>query len=79
MLTLCADFASKCRGVDVVDEGALATDLDHRQPLAVALLERRVTRDVHLPKGHSTFLEHRARPLAEVAAGRVEEDDVRYG
>ena len=32
----------------VVDECALAVDLDHRQPLAVALLQLRVAADVDL-------------------------------
>jgi hypothetical protein len=79
MLTLCADLPPKGARVHVVDEGPLAVDLYDGQPFAVALLERRVTRDVHLPEGHPAVPQHRPRPLAEVAAGSVEEDDVRYG
>ena len=69
--------------MDVVGEDALAVDLDHRQPLAVARLQLGVAADVDLvelewdPRPH--FLEHRPRPLAEVAAGRGVERDPRYG
>jgi hypothetical protein len=45
---LCADLAEKSGRVQVIDEGPLAADLDHRQPLAVARLELRVARDVDL-------------------------------
>jgi hypothetical protein len=79
MLTLCADFSTKCGEVDVVHERAFPVDLDDRQPVAIPRLECRVARDVHLPKRDATVSQHGARPLAEVAAGRVEEDDVRYG
>jgi hypothetical protein len=36
------------RLVDVVDEGALAVDLHHRQPLAVTRFQLRVVGDVDL-------------------------------
>ena len=63
----------------MIDEGALPVDLDDGQPLAVAPLELGVAGDVHLVElerhlvarcGHDA-----ARPLAQVAAGRVVEDD----
>jgi hypothetical protein len=68
----------------VVDERALAVDLEDRQPLAVARLEPGVAGDVDLaelerPLG-SHLLDDRARPVAEMAALRVVEDDLRrYG
>jgi hypothetical protein len=68
----------------VVDEGALAVDLHDRQPFAVASLEVGIAADVHLDQLELALgpglLEHRARPLAEVAPLRMEEDDARsYG
>jgi hypothetical protein len=41
------------RVVDVVDEGALAVDLDHGQPLAIAGLQLGVARDVDLRIGEA--------------------------
>jgi hypothetical protein len=76
---LCADSASKGSRVDVVDERALAVDLDDRQPLPVPRLERRVAGDVDLAEGNARLPKDRPRPLAEVAALGVEEDDVCYG
>jgi hypothetical protein len=76
---LCARSPSKRGVVDVIDERALAVDLDDRQPFAVPGLERRIAGDVDLPKRDAAVSEHRPGSLAEVAAGRVEEDDVRYG
>jgi hypothetical protein len=65
--------------VDVVGEGALALDLDHGQPFAVAGLELGIAADVDLDELErmrgAHVLEHRARPLAEVAAGRSEQRD----
>jgi hypothetical protein len=65
--------------MDVVGEDALAVDLDHRQPLAVTRFELRVAADVDLvevERMSSTHpVEHLARALAEVAAGRAEERD----
>jgi hypothetical protein len=61
----------------VVDEGALAVDLDDRQPLAVARLKRGVARDVDLVQLELELVAKRvedpARPLAEVAVLRVVE------
>jgi hypothetical protein len=78
-LTLCADFAPKRARIDVVDERAVSVDLDHRQPLPIPRLQFRVAGDVDLPERDTRLLQHAARPFAEVAAVRVEEDDVGYG
>src|SRR5436309_5391147 len=45
--SLC-ELAAEGGRVDVVDERALAADLDDRHPLAVARLECRIAADVHL-------------------------------
>jgi hypothetical protein len=68
----------------VVDERLLAVDLDHRQPLPVARLQLGVAGDVDLRElevGVGADGDERLpRPLAEVAAGRVVENDLRrYG
>jgi hypothetical protein len=68
----------------VVRERALAVDLDHRQPLAVARFELRVAGNVDLRELEARVRgdgdERLPRPLAEVATGRVVEDDLRrYG
>jgi hypothetical protein len=56
-----------------------AVDLDHRQELPVALLELVVAGDVYLAELELDVapqrVENRPRALAEVAAGRVVEDD----
>ena len=66
-----------------VREGALAVDLDDRQPLSVASLQVRVTGDVDLLELErlvgTSGLDHPPRRRAEMAAGRVVEDDARYG
>jgi myo-inositol catabolism protein IolC len=68
---------------DEVGERLLAVDLDHRQQFAEAALELGVTRDVDLLELErllsSNALEHTARGRAQVAVGRVVEDDARYG
>ena len=71
-------------GRDVVDEHALAVDLDHGEPLPVARLELRVAGDVDLVERERHLgphlVEDRPRPLAQVApGGGVEDDRVRYG
>jgi hypothetical protein len=76
---LCSQLVPQRLGLDEVDERALAVDLDDRQPLAVALLEPRVARDVDLPEGDALGEQRRPRPLAEVAARRRVEDDPLYG
>jgi hypothetical protein len=80
---LCGQFAAEGIRRDVVDEGLDAADLDHRDQLAVARLELLLPRDVDLAQLESELgaqlFENRAGTLAEVAAGRVVEDDFRYG
>ena len=81
---MCEQFPNKRGLVEVVDEGPLAVDLDHRQPLAVAPLQLGVTGDVDLSelevRVRGDRNERLPRPLAQVAAWRVVEDDLRrYG
>jgi hypothetical protein len=80
---LCADLAAERRRVDVVDKGALAVDLDDRQPFTVARLELRVAADVDLFQLERHFradaFDDRARQLAEMTALRVEKRDSGYG
>ena len=67
--------------MDVVGEDALAVDLDDRQPFTVAALELGVAADVHRLELEAQLLLQRRqlpeRPLAEVAARGVEDDDPR--
>jgi hypothetical protein len=69
--------------VHVIDEAAPAVDLHDRDPLAVHRLELRVAVDRHLPQLEAELLvrsaDDAAGRLAEVAARRGEEDDLRYG
>jgi hypothetical protein len=65
--------------LDEVDECALAVDLQHGQPLAVARLEPRVAPDVDLRELDALGRQGRASPLAEVTAGRGVEDELGYG
>jgi hypothetical protein len=60
-----AQLPPQRRLVDVVDEGALAVDLHHREPLAVARLEVVVAGDVDRVVGDAEAVELPARPLAE--------------
>ena len=65
------------RGVDEVDEGPLAGDLDNGEPLPVALLELWISRDVDLVERVAELgEEHCAGSFAEVTIGRVVENDV---
>ncbi len=68
---------------DEVGERLLAVDLDHGQELAVAALQLRIPGDVDLRELErlvgANGLEHTARGRAQVAVGRVVEDDARYG
>src|SRR6476469_3314453 len=77
--TLCVQFANKRGLVEVVDEGPLAVDLDHRQPFAVSLLELRHAADVHLREFELVLPAHvcerPANTLAEMAAIGVVEND----
>ena len=80
---MCGHFAAKGRRVDVVDEGPLALDLDHRQPLAVSRLQLRVVADVDFVEVEGNLgadlFEDPPRALAEVAALRVIQRDPPYG
>ena len=84
-MTLCArEPGAEVLLRDGVDERALTVDLDHRQPFAVARLQRGVARDVHLAEVEAELaaqlLERRPRALAQVALVRaVEDDGNRYG
>jgi hypothetical protein len=76
---LCNRFAERSE-LHVVREAAPTVDLDHGKPLAVLGLERLVARDVHLPQPEAQLDLKRPdlgqRPLAEMAALRVVDDDV---
>jgi len=76
---LCNRLA-KCTDMHVICEAAASVDLDDRKPLAVFGLERVVARDVHLTQAEAELhLERpylRERPLAEMAALGVVDDDV---
>ena len=79
---MCELSAQRSR-LDEIREGALAVDLDHRQPFAVLGLERLVAGDVDLLELEALVglrgEDDPFRRLAEVAArGRVE-DDAGYG
>jgi hypothetical protein len=83
-VTLCGEAAAEALRLDVVDERTDAVDLDHREKRAVARLELLVAGDVDLAQVElelGTELDQlRPRPLAQVTALRVEEDDLRrYG
>jgi hypothetical protein len=72
-------LATERRRIDVVDEGALAVDLDHGQPLAIPRLQLGVAADVDFAEVEAELVtrlgDDRAGPLAEVAPLRVVEDD----
>jgi hypothetical protein len=63
--------------VHVVREHPLAVDLHHREPLPIPSFELRIAADVDLLElermTDTNVVEHRARPLAEVAPDRGEE------
>jgi hypothetical protein len=67
----------------VVGEAAPSIDLDDRKPLPILGLENVVAGDVHLsqhePELRLELPDLRKRSLAEVAVGRVIDDDVDYG
>jgi hypothetical protein len=77
---LCGEATPEPLRLDVVDERANAVDLDDRDRLAVPGLELLVAPDVDLAEVEvdlgAQLGELRTRPLAEVAALRVEENDV---
>src|SRR5207245_896237 len=69
-------------GGNVIDEGALAVDLDHRKPLPVARLELGVATDFDLLEPHAELaadlLDHCPRTLAEVTARRAVKNDLGF-
>ena len=69
--------------MDVVDEAPPAVDLDDRDPLPVRSLELGVAVDLHLPQLEAQLLsclrDDAPGRLAQVAARRRVEDDLRYG
>jgi hypothetical protein len=77
---LCGYFAAKRIWIHVIDESALAVDLDDGEPLAILRLEPRIPADVDFIELEVDVLadlfENRARSLAEVAALRVIQDDL---
>lgn len=81
---MCGDLATKRVRLDVVSEGLDAVDLDDGDQLAVPRFELGVPADVDLPQVEVQLVvelrERRPRPLAQVAAvGVVEDDFSRYG
>jgi hypothetical protein len=76
---LCGHLAAKRVWIDVVDEGPLAVDLDHREPLAVLGFELGVASDIDLleREGYvgADALDDPASTLAQVAALSVVEGD----
>jgi hypothetical protein len=70
-------------GVDEVDEAPLPAYLDHRDPLPVFGLERRVAVDPDLAQLEAELVPRRADDaaggLAEMTARRGVEDDFGYG
>ena len=80
---MCSDRPPEGLLGHVVEEGAPAVDLHHRQELAVALLELRDAGDVDLLELERELLRNAGdrvpRPLAQVAPAGAEEDDAGYG
>ena len=80
---MCGHLTAERSRVDVVDEGPLAVDLDHRQPFAVLRFELRVAADVDLLEVERNLAAHLpddcAGTLAEVTALRVIQRDASYG
>ena len=76
---MCRHFSYKGGRVDEVDEGPLAVDLDHREPLPVLRLEVRVAADIDLVERLAAGCQDVPGLLAERAVGGVIEDDSRYG
>jgi hypothetical protein len=79
---LCGHFAAKGIGVDVVDKGPLAVDLQHREPLAVARLQPGVAIDLDLFELERDLLpnlrDYPPCPLAEMTTLSVVENDLRF-
>lgn len=77
---MCAELAPETFRLDVVDEGALAVDLDDRKELAIPSLELSIAGDVDLAKSEVEFLLKRDQGLpgtpAQMTASGVVEHDV---
>ena len=71
------EFATQTLRLHVVDERALAVDLDDREPFAVARFELRVVGDVDLFVRDAFRIQDAARALAEMAAARGVEQNAR--
>ena len=78
---MCGYFAAKGSRIHVVDKCAFAVDLYDRKPLAILRLQPWIPADVDLVEFEIDLLadlfENRARAFAEMAALRVEENDLR--
>jgi hypothetical protein len=72
-------FPQQSSLVEVVDERALAIDLQHGQPFAIPRLELGIARDVDELVLDTEARELLLRAVAETAVPRSEEDDARYG
>jgi hypothetical protein len=74
-----AELVTERSGLDPVNGDLLAVHLDHRDPLAVALLELGDPGDVDLRDGEAELGRERAEllagPLAEVTVARDDERD----
>jgi hypothetical protein len=76
---LCRQFSLEGGGVDEVDEGPLAVDLNHRKPLPVCGLEPLITGDVDLVERLTARCQDVSSLVAQRAARRVIENDPCYG
>jgi hypothetical protein len=76
---LAAELAQQRRLVEVVDEGPLAVDLDHGEPLPIARFQRRVVGDIDRVVVDGQPVELRTRALAERAAAAGVQDDAGQG
>jgi hypothetical protein len=76
---LCRQFSLQGGRVDEIDERPLAADLHHGEPLPIFGLEARLAADVDLLERLAARRQDVPGLLAERAAGRVVEDDSRYG
>ena len=78
---MCGHFAAKGIRIHVVDESALAVDLDHGEPLPVARLQLGIAVDLDLSELEIDVLaelfENGTRASAEMASLCVIQDDLR--
>jgi hypothetical protein len=77
---LCGYFATKSIWIHVIDESALAVDLDDRQQFPIARLEVRIAVDLDFLQFERDLLadlrHDLSRTLAQMATLRVVEDDL---